>query len=235
MRMKGIAISIGTFAVLVIFNTVYSNWNAWTFGASTLVGIPLYVTDWVAFGWVVVALLVATIYQKSRFGLALRASRDDEVAAHASGIRVYRERVLAFGLSAVFMGIGGVLKAHFLGSIAVSAFWIPETFILIAMLMIGGQRSLTGAVVGVVVVSVLMEALRQLEAGLDMANSTFQLPHGLSELGLAFLMLAILIVRSSGLTGGRELPWPFARRTDALERNRADALVRLEAAAVASA
>lgn len=227
MRMKGIAISIGTFAVLVIFNTVYSNWDAWTFGASTLVGIPLYVDGWVAFGWVVVALVVATIYQKSRFGLSLRAAREDAVAAHAAGVHVYRERVLAFALSGAFMGLGGLLKAHMLGSIAVSAFWIPETFILIAMLMIGGQRSLTGAVVGVVVVSVLMEALRQFEAGLQLSNATIQLPHGVSELGLAALMLIILIVRKSGLTGGREIPWPWARRTDALEQNRAQALARL--------
>ena len=230
MRMKGIAISIGTFAVLVIFNTVYSNWDAWTFGASTLVGIPLYVDGWVAFAWAVVSLLAATIYQKSRFGLALRASREDPVAAQAAGIRVYRERVFAFALSGAFMGLGGLLKAHFLGSIAVSAFWIPETFILIAMLMIGGQRSLTGAVVGVVVVSVLMEALRQFEAGLQLSGSTLQLPHGVSELGLAVLMLVILIVRKAGLTGGREIPWPFARRTDALEQNRAEALVRIEKA-----
>lgn len=229
MRMRGIAISIGTFAVMVIFNTVYANWDAWTFGASTLVGIPIYVNDWVAFGWVIAALVVATLYQKSRFGLALRASRDDAVAARASGIRVYRERVLAFGLSAAFMGIGGLLKAHFIGSIAVSAFWIPETFILIAMLMIGGQRSLTGAVVGAVAVSVITEVLRQFEAGLQVANSTVQMPHGFSELGLAVMMLAILIVRSSGLTNGREVPWPFARRTNAAERNRAEAVARIEA------
>lgn len=235
MRMKGIAISIGTFAVLVIFNTVYANWNSWTFGASTLVGIPIYVNSWVGFAWVMFALVVATIYQKSRYGLALRSTREDPVAAHAAGINVYWARVLAFGLSAFFMGIGGLLKAHFLGSIAVSAFWIPETFILIAMLMIGGQRSLTGAVVGVVVVSVIMEILRQFEAGLQVAGSAFQFPAGLSELGLAMLMLVILIVRNAGITSGRELPWPFAQRTEALEQNRAEALLRLEAPHVAVA
>ena len=100
MRMGGIAASIGTFAVLVIFNTVYSNWASWTFGSSTLVGIPIYVTDWIALGWVIFALIGATIYQKSRFGLALRASREDEVAARAVGIHVRRERLIGFGLSA---------------------------------------------------------------------------------------------------------------------------------------
>ena len=74
-RLTGISASIATFAVLAIFNTIYSNWDSWTFGASTLVGIPIYVTAWVALAWAVAALLAATIHQKSRFGLALRASR----------------------------------------------------------------------------------------------------------------------------------------------------------------
>ncbi len=129
MRLSGISASIGTFTVLVIFNTIYSNWDSWTFGASTLVGIPTYVNEWVALGWVAVALLAATIHQKSRFGLALRASREDEVAARAAGINVRRQRLIAFAVSGMFMGVGGVLQAHFLGSAAVTAFWIPTTFI----------------------------------------------------------------------------------------------------------
>ena len=68
MRLSGISASIGTFTVLVIFNTVYSNWNSWTFGASTLVGIPTYVNEWVALGWVVVALLAATIIRSPASG-----------------------------------------------------------------------------------------------------------------------------------------------------------------------
>jgi branched-chain amino acid transport system permease protein len=228
MRMGGIAISIGTFAVLVIFNTLYQNWGSWTFGSSTLVGIPLYVSDWVALACVVFALLVATIYQKSRFGLALRSSREDEVAAHSVGIHVRRERVAGFALSGLFMGLGGVLQAHFLGSIAVSAFWIPATFILIAMLMIGGQRSLTGAVVGTLALSIVMEALRQLEAGLQVSHFTLQLPHGLSELGAALLMLVILIIRKTGLTGGREVPWPLGNDPAAVAYERVQALARLE-------
>lgn len=236
MRMSGIAMSIGTFAVLVIVNTIYSNWDAWTFGASTLVGIPIYVTVWIALGWAVFALFAATVYQKSRFGLALRASREDEVAANAVGIRVGRERLIGFTLSGMLMGAGGVLQAHFLGSIAVSAFWIPETFILIAMLMIGGQRSLTGAVVGTLVVSALTAVLRQFEAGVHLAQGTIELPHGLSEFCLALLMLVILTFRNAGLSGGREVPYPFGdggsaqfERTQALfrsEARRADAAAK---------
>jgi branched-chain amino acid transport system permease protein len=210
-RLTGISASIATFAVLAIFNTIYSNWDSWTFGASTLVGIPIYVTAWVALAWAVAALLAATIHQKSRFGLALRASRENEIAAKASGINVPQQRLIAFTVSGLFMGVAGVLQAHFLGSIAVTGFWISTTFIALAMLIIGGQRSLTGAVVGTIVVSALLEFLRELESGLTIGGTTIQMRQGLRELVIALLMLVILIIRNAGITGGREIPWPFSR------------------------
>jgi branched-chain amino acid transport system permease protein len=211
MRLNGIAASLGTLAVLEIFNTCYSNWDTWTLGSSSLLGVPVYVDQWVALAWAAGALLVATLYQKSRFGLAVRASRENEIAARASGVDVARSRLIAFALSGLFMGLGGVLQAHFLGSVAVSGYAISATFMTLAMLVIGGQGSLTGAVVGVVVVSALLEILRQGERGLQIGASLVQLPLGTRELGIAFLMLVILIVRNAGLTGGREIPWPLSR------------------------
>ena len=215
MRLSGIAASIGTFAVLMIFYTLYSNWDSWTFGASTLVGVPIYVNFWVALAWAGVALLVATIYQKSRFGLALRASRENEAAARAVGINVPTQRLIAFVLSGFFMGLGGVLQAHYVGSVVVRGFWLGPTFIALAMLMIGGQRSLTGAVVGVIVISALQEVLRKIEVIIEL--------YGLSQLVIAFLMLLILILRPTGLAMGREIPWPFGRRAAAAARSDAGA------------
>ena len=217
MRLSGIAASIGTFAVLMIFYTLYSNWDSWTFGASTLVGIPIYVNFWVALAWAGVALLVATIYQKSRFGLALRASRENEAAARAVGINVPTQRLIAFVLSGFFMGLGGVLQAHYVGSIVVRGFWLGPTFIALAMLMIGGQRSLTGAVVGVIVVSALQEVLRQIEVVIEQ--------YGLSQLIIALLMLTILILRPRGIAKGREIAWPFARQVAAAPAAAAPAIV----------
>ena len=217
MRLSGIAASIGTFAVLMIFYTLYSNWDSWTFGASTLVGIPIYVNFWVALAWAGVALLVATIYQKSRFGLALRASRENEAAARAVGINVPTQRLIAFVLSGFFMGLGGVLQAHYVGSIVVRGFWLGPTFIALAMLMIGGQRSLTGAVVGVIVVSALQEVLRQIEVVIEQ--------YGLSQLVIALLMLTILILRPRGVAKGREIAWPFARQAVAAPAAAAPAIV----------
>lgn len=212
MRLSGIAASIATLAVLGMFHTFYSNWGAWTMGAATLPGIPLYVDMWVALGWVVFALFVACVYQRSRYGLALRASREDDFGARAAGINVARQRLIAFVLSAFFMGLGGVLQAHFLGSIAVKSFWLGLTFLSLAMLIVGGQRSLTGAVVGATVISAMTEVLRLVEGGVALGGTTFSLPPGSQELAIALVMLMVLIFRPSGITGGHEITFTLPRR-----------------------
>ena len=212
MRLSGLAASIASLAVLGMFYTFYTNWSAWTMGAATLPGIPLYVNMWVALGWLVAAMVVAYVYQRSRFGLALRAAREDEVAARAAGVDIAFQRLIAFVISAFFMGVGGVLQAHFIGSIAVKNFWLGLTFISLAMLIVGGQQSLTGAVVGAVTISAIVEVLRQFEEGIQLGALTLSVPLGAEELGVAVLMLLILIFRPSGITGGREIPSPFEAR-----------------------
>ena len=209
-RLTGIGASIAMFAVLSIVQTTYSNWDSVTGGESSIIGLPTYVDLPVALLGAAIAIAAAHVYKASRFGLMLRASRDDEVAARAAGIDVYRQRLLAFSVSAVIVGFGGVLHAHFIGVVSIDAYWIQLTFITLAMLVVGGMRSLAGAVVGALVISALVEILRQLESGIDVAGLSIVAPRGVQEIGLAVLLLIILIARPSGITGGNEITirWP---------------------------
>ena len=212
MRLSGVAATIATLAVLFIVHVTYSNWESVTRGKGSLVGLPTYVEPKVAFAWAAVAIIAAWIYQTSRFGLAVRAAREDEVAARACGVNIYVERVIAFVLSAFFVGIGGVLHAHYLGTLQIDNYFLDMTLITLAMLVIGGQRSLAGAVVGVLAISFFVEALRQLENGVSIGGVDVALPNGAQQLALALAMLVCLILRPSGLMGGRELTLPWPRR-----------------------
>jgi len=210
-RLSGIGASIATFAVLAIVNVVFSNWDSLTAGTSTVVGIPGYTDHWVGLLWAVIAVAAAHVYQTSRFGLSLRVSREDEVAAKAAGVDIVRQRLIAFVISAFFVGVSGALYAHFLGTISVDAFYLDVTFITLAMLVVGGMNSLSGAVVGVVAVSALIEVLRQLEHGFGVGGITISVPGGTQEIGLGVALLLILIFRQSGITGNREIAWPLSR------------------------
>lgn len=211
MRTNPIAISIATFAVLAGGYTVYNNWERVTLGTSSIIGLPMYVNMWICFYWALIAMGIAFFYQISRFGLALRASREDPVAAQAFGINIYVQRVIAFTLSGFIVGIAGVLHGHFLGILTVAAFWVPLTFITLAMLVVGGQNSLAGAVVGVVVITAATEVFRQLEKGAEVGSLVLQFPLGIQEIILGVIMLLIMMFRPAGIMGGREIPWPFGR------------------------
>ena len=209
MRLSGIAASIGTFALFMSFYSLYLQWSTWTAGQSSLVGIPVTTTPWVAFWFCIVAMIGAFVYSRSRFGLALRASREDEVAAKAAGVNVTGERVISFTISAFFVGMAGGLYGHFLGLLTVDTFYLPMTFITLSMLVVGGMQSLSGAVVGTIVLSFVIELLRKAEKGFSLGETSISLPASSAEVGLGIILLLILIFRPSGFTRNAEIYWPF--------------------------
>jgi branched-chain amino acid transport system permease protein len=210
LRLTGIAASIGTFAFLAIVYTVYANWENVTGGMSSVVGLPRYPDIWTACAWAILTVLAAAFYANSASGLALRATREDEVAAAASGIDIYRHRLLSLVLSAFFTGVGGGLLGHMIGVLNPDSFYLGITFLTLAMLVIGGISTLTGAVLGTVVLSTLLEVLIRFEAGIKMGASTISLPAGAQEIIIGVIMILCLMTRPLGLSGGKELRVPLA-------------------------
>ncbi len=205
MRLSGIAASIGTFALMMVFYSVYLRWSTWTSGASSVIGLPTTTTVWVGYVYAVITITAVFLYSRSRWGLALRSSRDDEVAARAAGVNVFGQRLLAFVVSAFFCGMAGGLFGHFLGMLTVDSFHLKMTFITLSMLVLGGMQSLTGAVVGVVVLSFVIDVLRRLETGIG----DFSIPTSSAEVFVGVIIILILIFRQSGITGNAEVYWPF--------------------------
>jgi branched-chain amino acid transport system permease protein len=209
MRLSGIAASIATFAMLAVINNVYSNWDSVTGGTGSVVGIPFYTGIWTSLGGAAFVIVIAYLYQISRSGLALRAGRDEATAAAASGIDIVRERLIAFVISAFVIGVAGALYGHFLGVVNPDAFYLGITFITLSMLVVGGMNSLSGAVLGVIAISAIIQLLRWLEKGIDLGGATLAIPNGLQEIAIGLVMIVILMFRPQGLTRNRELVWPF--------------------------
>ena len=158
----------------------------------------------------ILVIVVAFLYQASRFGRQLRATREDPPAARAVGISVYRQRLVAFTLSGALAGFAGGLYVHFV-PINVDSVYLELTFITLAMLVIGGMTSLWGAVVGALAVSGLDSLLAQTENGYH----GIDLPSGTRLVVVGSLMALVLILRPSGITGGKEFTFArLARRRD---------------------
>jgi branched-chain amino acid transport system permease protein len=207
-RLNGIAAAIATLALLVIVNIVLSSWDSVTRGNRTMLGLPLDTTVWSAWVCVVVALISAFLYKNSRFGLRVRASRDDQPAAVGSAVRVQRERWIAFTVSAFFAGLSGALYGHWLGVLQPDMFYFTLTFTTLAMLIVGGRLSLAGAMVGVVAIAGLTEIARVIEGGFSVGGFSVTERLGLRDVLVAAALLVILLTRPDGLMKGGEFRAP---------------------------
>jgi branched-chain amino acid transport system permease protein len=211
-RLSGLAAAVSTLALLQITQVVELNWTWLTSAGGATPGIPADVTRWDAFFGVVIAIVVAFLYQRSSSGVRLRASREDAVAARAIGVDIARERRFALALSAGILGLGGAMYAHYVGVVTPTDYFIQASFLMLAMLVIGGVTSMAGAVVGVALVSLITDLLLQVESTQGLLSVTLSLPNGIDTLIVAVILVLILIVRPSGLTGGREVGVPRGLR-----------------------
>jgi branched-chain amino acid transport system permease protein len=214
MRLSGAASVIATFALLVIVHVILLNWNEMTNGPRTVFGVQSLTDSWTAVGWTVATVILAYLFKESRIGLMLRASREDEKAAASIGIDIILLRWAAFIIGAFFAGIAGGLYAHFILSFNADAFFLDVTFLILAMLIIGGTGSVSGAVVGVLLVTLLSEGIRSVENQINIAQIIPGGIAGATEVIVSIIMILVLILRPSGLTGGREIGLPARRNTD---------------------
>ena len=218
MRLSGHFVSVATLGFLIIVNVVLINADDYRRGARTFTGVPLQTTLPWAMGWLLLAIVVLARIVYSPKGRAWRAVREDTIAAQAIGIDVLPTRLSAFVICAFFAGVGGSLYGHYLGSFSPSGFYFAYTFSLISMLVIGGMQSMTGAVVGVVVVSLLSELLRNLERGFDLGIIAVPPLYGASQIVLGIIFILIMIFRPSGVMGDLELS--FGRISQLLHKGR---------------
>ena len=217
MRLSGLVASLGTFAFLNIVYIVASNLDEVTGGSTGLGGVPASTTRNTALIWAVLMIALAWWFQQTRVCLRLRGSREDEAAARAVGIGITVERTTAYVLSAFITGIAGGLFAQFYGTFNPAAFFVGTTFATVAMLVVGGVLSLSGAVIGALFISLLSEGLLRIEAGWDFGLFVLPELRGLQQVAIALAMLTVLLLRPRGLTGGEEitprrLAWLFTRR-----------------------
>jgi branched-chain amino acid transport system permease protein len=217
-RLRGASFTIATFALLIVVNRVALQWAELTRGSRTVLGIPKFTDLATAFIWAAIGVAITFAFKESTVGLKLRASREDEAAAASVGVNAALARWIAWTLSAAVAALGGALWAHFIQQYSPHNFYLRETFLIVAMLIIGGAGSVTGAVVGAVLVGLGQEQLRQLENWINLQRTgglgtilPFEV-RGFADIVLALAIILVLIRWPAGITRGREITFDSFRR-----------------------
>jgi branched-chain amino acid transport system permease protein len=196
LRLRGHYLAVATLGLIIIVRVLINNADGLTRGALGLSGIPRLSGVWSIYAGVVVTLVACWRLKHSSVGRSLMAVRDNELAAASIGIRLAASRLAAFALGAACAGAAGALWAHLVGNLTPASFGIPLAFTLVAMVVLGGTGSLTGAVIAALALSLLTDALRPLEQAAGL--------YGLTQIIVALLLIGSMILRPAGLFGGRE-------------------------------
>ena len=200
-RTSGLAATMITLAFLAIVRQVAENRKDLTGGAQNLSSVPrLDGWSWPLLG-AFLAVMIAVFFRSSKTGRLAVATREDELAAGAMGIEVFTPRLVAFVVSGGLVAFGGILRVQSLGSIGPSQFSFEFTILILAMLVVGGMRTVTGAIAGTVFITVGKEVTRYLGDGPDLLGISLPVVDGLPDLFLAGSLLAVLLTRPNGLLG----------------------------------
>jgi branched-chain amino acid transport system permease protein len=205
LRLRGHYLAVATLGLMVIVRVVANNWVRFTRGAKGINGLPAYTDLWWAYGWMAVTIYVVWRLVHSPYGRAMIAIREDELAASTRGVNVFQIRELAFSIGAFFAGVAGALWAHLITAITPNSFSFLITFNVIVMLVVGGMGSITGSVLGAVLMTLIPEFLRRIETAISLGGHPL---YGLSQIIIAIAVTLVMIFRREGLMGGRELTLP---------------------------
>jgi len=205
LRFRGDSFVLVTLGFQMIIFTIMYNWVGLTRGPYGIPGIPRPVI----FGWhvdslleyliligllnAVICFLLFTIYS-SPFGLALKSLREDEKAAEALGKPAYRYFLRSFSIGAAFAAIPGALYATYVTYIDPTSFSLDESMFQVVILLLGGSGNKRGPFLGVLIMTLLPEALRFLGLPDTIAPNVRQIIYGL-------ILVFLMYFRPQGIAG----------------------------------
>lgn len=203
-RVSGVAADILTLCLQIIAHSVFMYWTSLFRGSQAFFGIPQFMTLPAALAVATAVIICARVFRDSPWGVQLRASSENLLAARCFAVDVTRLRLIAWILSALVCSTGGMIFAFYIGTINAQSFYFPYVFLTVAMLILGGMSSVSGAVVGVLIISIGIELIRNLENGPVLFG--FQMPtlYGLSGLALGAVIVVGMVLRPAGIMGSRE-------------------------------
>ncbi len=219
LRLRDDYLAIATLGFSEIIRVILTNTQSITNGALGLKGLPRFATTPVVWGCAALSVVFMVLLTRSSYGRAMKAVRDDEIAAGAMGIDVFRVKVVSFTVSSFMAGVGGALLGHLLTTIDPKMFTFMLTFNILLVVVLGGIGSITGSAIGAVAVTILMEALRFLDGPLDLGVLQLQARPGMRMVVFSLLLMAVVLFRQRGLMGNREFSWSMLSRIGLLPRS----------------
>ena len=191
LRLRGDYLAITTLAFGEIVRTIFMNTRENTFGGPVGLPTPRFNKDYfyiICFAVVLITLFVIQSLIRSKHGRAIKAIRDNEIAAKATGINVTRYKLIGFILSAVFAGLAGVLYSYTKFNVSSQTFDYNYSIEILVIVVLGGMGSINGSMISAVLVTLLNRVL---------ANTLTGEKALLKDIIYALVLIAIVIYNNA--------------------------------------
>ncbi len=208
LRLRGDYLAIATLGFSEIIRILITNAQSLTNGAQGLKSIPKTADVWWCYGIALLTIVFIALLISSSHGRALKAIREDEIAAESMGISLLRHKMLSFMISAFLAAVGGGLYASYIGTIGPDVFQISRTYDILMIVVMGGMGSITGSVMAAFIVTIGQEWLRVLDGPLPFLS--FWPENGVAGMRMvvfSLLLLVVILFFRNGLFGHKELTW----------------------------
>jgi branched-chain amino acid transport system permease protein len=216
LRVRSHYLALVTLGLGIALDIIFVNWESVTGGAIGLTSIPfasiggLQFDDetkmsYLFFGIMLIMLLIAAVFIRSRFGRNLKAMRDDLIAARAMGINVGIYQLACFAFSGFYAGVAGSLYAVWLSYINPTSFDLNQSIFILAQTLVGGMGTLIGPVIGATTLVGLQQYL--------LAFGDLQL------IIYGGLIVVLVLVARGGIAGGLIALWQFLKKRRRREEN----------------
>jgi branched-chain amino acid transport system permease protein len=210
-RIKGLYLAIATLASQYILEDFFARSEWFTGGSAGAMAKPFSVFGYamnsdqsyfyVVLFYVLVMFLAGANLMRSRDGRAFVAVRDHYLSAEIMGINLNKYRILSFGISSFYAGIGGALFGHYLGFVSAEGFTLLLSIQFLGMVIIGGLGSVMGTMLGTIFMILLPEVM---EFGVHLVGSNntalTQALAYIKEMAIGLAIILFLIFEPDGLS-----------------------------------
>lgn len=214
LRLKSDYLAIATLGFAEIMRAIFQ-WDKLgpiTNGSNILRKFPYFTTTLMPFIISGICIAIILLLINSSYGRAFKAIRDDEIAAEAMGINLFKHKLLSFVISSFFAGIGGAMLAMFQTTIIASTFKSSLTYEILLIMVIGGIGSVSGSVIASFLYIACSEWwLRFLDEGSFFNITVPFFRVGFRKVVFAVIVMIIVLFFRKGIMGDKELSWDMIR------------------------
>ncbi len=204
-RLRGHYFILASIGINIVMANLAVNFRSYTHGPLGIRNMPFATNVWWVYGILFLTVIFMWRFTHSKFGRAIITLGKDQTLAATMGIDVVRYKIYAFVIGSFIVGLAGPLWVHYTGAMHPEVFNLVFVFQIIAMLVIGGSGTISGAILGAGIITMFTHLARPVQEGFKIFSLQVPPLIGLIQVLMAVMIFLVLMYKPEGLLGKNEI------------------------------